>query len=106
MLSEPMPRPAERVHSACHLCELALLLTHQYRLPGARLWEVLREETQASFDAVADRLTHKLWQAERAAFMEKPWPSGAMLRMHLALYTDYRLQHDQPNPLAQTAAEG
>lgn len=90
----------------CHLHELALLLTHEYRLPGARLWEVLREETQAAFDAVADRVTPELWQAERAAFMEKPWPTRSVLRMHLGQYADYRLQHDLPNPLAQAAAEG
>jgi diaminopimelate decarboxylase len=67
-----------------------------------RLWQVLREETLAAFDAVAPRVPDAaLRQAERAAFVEQPWPTRSLLRMHLARYADYRLQHALPNPLAQ-----
>jgi len=89
----------------CHLHELALLLTDTCGIGDRRLWQVLREETLAAFDAVAPRVPDTaLWQAERAAFVEQPWPTRSLLRMHLAKYADYRLQHTLPNPLAQ--AEG
>ena len=85
----------------CHLHELALLLSTEYALPDHQLWQVLREETLAAFDAVASRIDDKaLWSAERAAFVEQPWPTRSVLRMHLAKYADYRLQHALPNPLA------
>lgn len=85
----------------CHLHELALLLTHEYALDPRRLWTVLREETQAAFDAVEPRMTDKaLWQAERAAFLDEPWPARSLLSMHLLKYADYRMQHALPNPLA------
>ena len=86
----------------CHLHELALLLTETCGIGDHRLWQVLREETLAAFDAVAPRVPDTaLWQAERAAFVEQPWPTRSLLRMHLARYADYRLQHTLPNPLAQ-----
>ena len=86
----------------CHLHELALLLTDACGIGDHRLWQVLREETLAAFDAVAPRVPDAaLWQAERAAFVEQPWPTRSLLRMHLARYADYRLQHALPNPLAQ-----
>ena len=87
----------------CHLHELALLLSTEYALPDARLWQVLREETLAAFDAVAPRIDDKaLWAAEREAFVEQAWPTRSVLRMHLGRYADYRLQHTLPNPLART----
>jgi siderophore synthetase component len=86
----------------CHLHELALLLTDACGIGDHRLWQVLREETLAAFDAVAPRVPDAaLWRAERAAFIEQPWPTRSLLRMHLARYADYRLQHALPNPLAQ-----
>lgn len=86
----------------CHLHELALALSLEYALSDQRLWRVLRDETAAAFDAIADRVAPALWQAERAAFLEQPWPTRSVLRMHLQQYADYRLQHHLPNPLAQT----
>ena len=87
----------------CHLHELALLLSTEYALPDARLWQVLREETLAAFDAVAPRIDDKaLWAGEREAFVEQAWPTRSVLRMHLGRYADYRLQHTLPNPLART----
>lgn len=83
----------------CHLHELALLLTHEYRLAPTRLWEILRDETARTFDAFATRVSRELWQPERAAFLDQPWPTRSVLRMHLLKYSDYRLQHDLPNPL-------
>lgn len=85
----------------CHLHELALMLTHEYSLDRTVLWRVLREETAAAFDAVAQRVEPGLWRAERAAFLEQPWPTRSVLRMHLQQYADYRVQHQLPNPLAQ-----
>lgn len=84
----------------CHLHELALLLSEEYGLRDTRLWRVLREETEAAFQAVAGRVAPELWRAERAAFLEQPWPTRSVLRMHLLQYADYRLQHQLPNPLA------
>jgi siderophore synthetase component len=89
----------------CHLHEVALLLTQTYRLPDHRLWAILREETARAFDAHAARVDPALWQAERAAFLEQPWPTRSVLRMHLLQYADYRLQHHLPNPLLPAARE-
>jgi siderophore synthetase component len=84
----------------CHLHELALLLTTEYALAPRRLWTVLREETQAAFDAVKPRMHDlALWQREHAAFLEKPWPARSLLSMHLLQYADYRLEHGLANPL-------
>lgn len=83
----------------CHLHELALLLTSEYGLAPTRLWEILRGETERVFDAYAPRLPAGLLQAERAAFLEQPWPTRSVLRMHLLKYANYRLQHALPNPL-------
>lgn len=92
----------------CHLHELALALTHEYQLPPTWLWEILREETAAAFDAVKPRIEPSLWHAERTQFLEAPWPTRSVLRMHLQQYADYRLQHHLPNPLAalQPSAHG
>lgn len=84
----------------CHLHELALALTHAYQLPPTWLWEILREETAAAFDAVQARVEPQLWHAEREQFLQAPWPTRSVLRMHLQHYADYRLQHHLPNPLA------
>lgn len=83
----------------CHLHELALLLTQTYGLPQGCLWNVLREETAHAFDAVAARVEPTLWQTERAAFLDRPWPTRSVLRMHLLRYSNYRLQHELSNPL-------
>lgn len=92
----------------CHLHEMALLLTREYGLAPTRLWEILHEETARSFDAFASRVDPTLWETERAAFLEHPWPTRSVLRMHLLRYADYRLQHHLPNPLrhAVTALRG
>ncbi len=84
----------------CHLHEVALLLTNEYELAPTRLWEILREETEGAFDAVAERVDPVLWQRERVAFLTQPWFTRSVLRMHLLKYADYRLQHQLPNPLA------
>jgi siderophore synthetase component len=89
----------------CHLHEMAMLLTEEYQLAPTRLWAVLREETERAFDAQAPRLrSRSLWQAERSAFLDQPWPTRSVLRMHLQRYADYRLQHYLPNPLTQIGA--
>jgi len=90
----------------CHLHEVALLLTHEYDLPRTRLWEILRDQTQSVFDAFAPRVCGDLWRNERAAFLDQPWPTRSVLRMHLLEYSDYRLQHTLPNPLRRTGDEG
>jgi siderophore synthetase component len=83
----------------CHLHEVALLLTRQYSLAPTRLWEILREEAEAAFDAIQERVEPELWLRERTAFLEQPWSTRSVLRMHLLKYADYRLQHELPNPL-------
>jgi siderophore synthetase component len=83
----------------CHLHELALLLTEEYGLASRRLWDILREETARTFDLFASDVDSTLWQTERAAFLDQPWPSRSVLRMHLLKYSDYRIEHRLPNPL-------
>ncbi|MGY8677826.1 IucA/IucC family protein [Bradyrhizobium sp. UFLA05-153] len=85
----------------CHLHEVALCLDEHYALPGTNLWRILREETEVVFDALRSRtLSDAFWQAERKAFLERPWPSRSVLRMHLECYRDYRVEHELPNPMA------
>jgi siderophore synthetase component len=85
----------------CHLHEVALCLDEHYTLPGTSLWRILREEVEAVFDALRPRmLSDAFWLEERKAFLEKPWPSRSVLRMHLERYRDYRVEHELPNPMA------
>ncbi|WP_230147246.1 IucA/IucC family protein [Pseudomonas brassicacearum] len=83
-----------------HLHEVALWLTREYGLEDTRLWRVLREETEVAFEAVRERVAAPLWEAERQAFIQDPWPTRSLLRMHLLQYSNYRLQHTLTNPLA------
>ncbi|OSI75608.1 IucA/IucC family siderophore biosynthesis protein [Bradyrhizobium canariense] len=86
----------------CHLHEVALRLCEQYTPSGPSLWRILREETEAAFDALRPRmLSDAFWLEEREAFLEKPWPSRSVLRMHLERYRDCRIEHELPNPLAE-----
>ena len=89
----------------CHLHEMALLLAHEYGFANRRLWEILREETARSFDAFAPRVKDDHWRRERDAFLERPWPTRSVLRMHLLKYSDYRIQHQLPNPLHAAHSE-
>jgi siderophore synthetase component len=85
----------------CHLHEVALRLDEHYALSGTSLWRILREEVEAVFDALRPRmLSDVFWLEERKAFLEKPWPSRSVLRMHLERYRDYRVEHELPNPMA------
>nr|WP_246583380.1 IucA/IucC family protein [Bradyrhizobium iriomotense] len=85
----------------CHLHEMALCLREHYSMSGAGLWRILREETEAVFDTIRPRmLSDVFWQEELTAFLEKPWRSRSVLRMHLERYRDYRVEHELPNPLA------
>ncbi|WER47950.1 IucA/IucC family protein [Cupriavidus sp. WKF15] len=87
-----------------HLHELALGLTHRYGFTTPRLWEILREETIAAFDAVRARIEPAFWADERRIFLEDPWPTRSLLRMHMLKYSNYRLQHGLANPLRQAGA--
>ncbi|WP_321818138.1 MULTISPECIES: IucA/IucC family protein [unclassified Paraburkholderia] len=89
----------------CHLHELALALTREYALTSDQLWRVIREETARAFDAFSSRVEPTLWARELDAFLEQPWPTRSVLRMHLLKYADYRLQHDLPNPLPELVEE-
>ncbi|MGF6400885.1 siderophore synthetase component [Pseudomonas frederiksbergensis] len=82
-----------------HLHEMALWLTKEYALNNTRMWEVLCEETEQAFAAVRDRVSPALWEVERKAFIQDPWPTRSLLRMHLMQYSNYRLQHTLTNPL-------
>lgn len=85
----------------CHLHELALCLAEHCGLDNP--WRILREETEAAFEALRPRmLSDAFWVEERQAFLEKPWPTRSVLRMHLERYRDYRVEHGLDNPLAAT----
>ncbi|HTI18031.1 MAG TPA: IucA/IucC family protein [Trinickia sp.] len=90
----------------CHLHEIALMLTQEYGFASNRLWEVLREETGRTFDRFASGVDHQLWQTERTAFLDEPWPARSVLRMHLLSYSDYRLEHTLSNPLRPVRRDG
>ncbi|WDU60277.1 IucA/IucC family siderophore biosynthesis protein [Pseudomonas poae] len=83
-----------------HLHEMALWLTKEYAMDNTRLWAILREETENAFAAVRERVAPQVWEVERQAFVEDPWPTRSLLRMHLMQYSNYRLQHTLTNPLA------
>jgi D-ornithine---citrate ligase len=83
-----------------HLHEVALVLSNEYDFPTTRLWEILKEETEAAFEAVSGRVDSVLWFRERRAFLEEPWPTRSLLRMHMLKYANYRLQHNLTNPLS------
>ena len=86
----------------CHLHEIALCLNEQYKLTGTSLWRILREEAEAAFDALRPRmLSDAFWLEERKAFLENPWSSRSVLRMHLERYRDRLVEHELPNPLAE-----
>ncbi|RWB39811.1 MAG: IucA/IucC family siderophore biosynthesis protein [Mesorhizobium sp.] len=86
----------------CHLHEVALTLNQQYTLTGTSLWRILREETDAAFDALRPRmLSDAFWLKERKAFLENPWPIRSVLRMHLERYRDYWVENELPNPLVE-----
>ncbi|MBB3610602.1 IucA/IucC family siderophore biosynthesis protein [Rhizobium sp. BK602] len=85
----------------CHLHELALCLAEHCGLDNP--WRILHEETEAAFEALRPRmLSDAFWVEERQAFLEKPWPTRSVLRMHLERYRDYRVEHGLDNPLAAT----
>lgn len=85
----------------CHLHEVALCVDEHYTLSGTSLWRILREEAEAVFDALRPRmLSDAFWLEERKAFLEKPWRSRSVLRMHLERYREYRVEHELPNPMA------
>lgn len=82
----------------CHLHEMALCLAEHCTIDDP--WQILREETQAAFDLLRPRmLSDAFWTEERQAFLEKPWPTRSVLRMHLERYRDYRVEHQLDNPL-------
>jgi len=83
-----------------HLHEIALWLTKEYGFNNTRLWQILREETDLAFEAVRDRVAPDVWEVEHKAFVEDPWPTRSLLRMHMMQYSNYRLQHTLTNPLA------
>jgi len=85
----------------CHLHEVALCLNEHFGLSEA--WSILRQKTEEAFDWVRSRmLSEEFWLEERDAFLNRPWPTRSVLRMHLERYRDYRLEHQLPNPLTKT----
>ncbi|TCU30828.1 siderophore synthetase component [Rhizobium azibense] len=85
----------------CHLHEVALCLNEHFGLSEA--WSILRQKTEEAFDRVRPRvLSDELWLEERKAFLDRPWPTRSVLRMHLERYRNYRLEHELPNPLTET----
>ncbi|MET4348849.1 IucA/IucC family protein [Bradyrhizobium sp. RT9a] len=85
----------------CHLHEVALCLNESYKPSGTCFWHILREETEAVFDALRPRMiSDAFWLEERKAFLDDPWRTRSVLRMHLERYRDFRVEHELPNPLA------
>ncbi|AGB74036.1 MULTISPECIES: IucA/IucC family protein [Rhizobium] len=85
----------------CHLHEVALCLNEHFGLSEA--WVILRQQTEDAFDRVRSRmLSDAFWLEEREAFLNRPWPTRSVLRMHLERYRDYRVEHELPNPLTET----
>ena len=88
----------------CHLHEVALCLDEHYLFAHTTPWHILREEIESAFDALRPRmLSDAFWLDERKAFLEQPWPTRSVLRMHLERYRDYRVEHELPNPVADLA---
>ncbi|MEI9412031.1 IucA/IucC family protein [Mesorhizobium salmacidum] len=86
----------------CHLHEVALCLNEQYSPTGMSLWRILREETEAAFDALRPRMfSDAFWLEERKAFLENPWPTKSVLRMLLERCPENGIEHDLPNPLTE-----
>ncbi|BCH61964.1 hypothetical protein RvVAR0630_pl01060 (plasmid) [Agrobacterium vitis] len=84
----------------CHLHEIALCLTQHYSIGNDRLWTVIKEVTQEAFETLRPRVSSDtFWQEERDALLEKKWPTRSVLTMHLQRYSDYRVEHELPNPL-------
>ncbi|WP_445681872.1 IucA/IucC family protein [Radicibacter daui] len=89
----------------CHLHEVALALTRHYGLAGDILWRVMGEETERAFAAARPRMADaRLWHAERHHFLGEGWSTRSVLRMHLQKYSNYRLQHQLPNPMGMAGA--
>lgn len=95
------------IHSCfvCHLHEVALALTDEYGLPLGQLWRVLREATAGVFEHYAQGVDATFWKTEREAFLEMPWVTRSVLRMHLQQYADYRIEHRLSNPLREAGGE-
>lgn len=84
----------------CHLHEIALCLTQQYGFSNDDLWAVIRDVSEATFETLRPRVpSSSFWQEERDALLEKNWPTRSVLTMHLQRYSNYRVEHDLPNPL-------
>jgi siderophore synthetase component len=89
----------------CHLHEVALALTRHYGLAGDILWRVMGEETERAFSAARSRMAEDgLWETERRHFLAEGWSTRSVLRMHLQKYSNYRLQHELPNPMGMADA--
>ncbi|HZW11827.1 MAG TPA: IucA/IucC family protein [Noviherbaspirillum sp.] len=82
----------------CHLSELALLLARTYALSEDRLWKILRQEIENTFDRLQTRTESQRWAAERYALLEADWPAKSFLRMRLSDTSDDVHGH-MANPL-------
>nr|WP_280952073.1 IucA/IucC family siderophore biosynthesis protein [Sinorhizobium sp. BJ1] len=47
-------------------------------------------------------LSEAFWVEEHKAFLERPWPTRSVLRSLPERFRDYRVEHQLPNPLADT----
>ncbi len=68
----------------CQLSELAVLLAASYHIPEAALWNILRHQTEASFDRLRSRCDAAHWASERDAILHAPWPAKSLLKMRLS----------------------
>lgn len=82
----------------CHLAEFGLLLARSYNHPQAHFWNILRRETDNTFDRLRARTDKQRWISERRALLEADWPAKSFLRMRLSDSSDDVHGH-MPNPL-------
>lgn len=82
----------------CHLVELGLLLAQASGLPEDGFYRVLRQEIEAVFENLRDRVPAARLEAERDALLEADWPAKSFLRMRL-LGTSDDVHGRMPNPL-------
>lgn len=82
-----------------HLHEVAICLTGLYGNGDCQFWKVIGEELDHIFSELRPRLEDEFWLKEREYFMNQPWFTRSLMRMHLQQYSDYRVQHGLKNPL-------
>lgn len=82
-----------------HLHEVSICLTGLYDTGDHPFWKIIAEQLDQVFSELRPRLDNEFWLQEREHFMNQPWLTRSLMRMHLQQYSDYRVQHGLNNPL-------